>query len=36
MAQALPAKEGLTIQNAYTEMCNASQSVAIVVRNGTA
>ena len=41
MNQALHAEEGslawgLTIQNAYTKMCNGSKSVAIMVRNGTA
>ena len=41
MTQALHAEEGslpqgLMIQNAYTEMCNVSKSVTIVVRNGTA
>ena len=38
MTQALHANEGplaqgLTIQNAYMEMCNSSKSVAIIVRN---
>ena len=38
MTQALCAKDrslpkGLTIQNAYTEMCNGSKNVTIVVRN---
>ena len=28
--------QGLTIQNAYTKMCNGSKSVTIMVRNGTA
>ena len=28
--------QGLTIQNAYTEMCNGSKNVAIVVRNSMA
>ena len=28
--------QGLAIQNAYTEMCNGSKNVAIVVRNSTA
>ena len=41
MTQALCAEEGslpqgLTIQNAYTEMCNGSKSVTVVVRNGMA
>ena len=41
MTQALCAKEGslpqgLMIQNTYTEMCNGSKSVAIMVRHGTA
>ena len=41
MTQALhadegPLPQGLTIQNAYTEMCNGSQNVAIMVRNSTA
>ena len=27
---------GLTIQNAYTELCNGSKNVAVVVRNSTA
>ena len=41
MTKALHAREGslpqgLTIQNAYTKMCNGSKSVAIMVRNGMA
>ena len=41
MTQALHAEEwslpqGLMIQNNYTEMCNGSKSVSIVVRNGMA
>ena len=28
--------QGLTIQNAYTEMCNGSRNVAVVVRNSMA
>ena len=41
MTQALSAEEGalpqgLMVQNAYTEMCNDSKSVAVMVRNGTA
>ena len=41
MTQALCAKEGslpqgLMIQNAYTEMCNGSKSVTVMIRNGTA
>ena len=41
MTQALHAKEGslpqdLIIQNPYTEICNGSKSVTIVVRNGMA
>ena len=27
--------QGLTIQNAYTEMCNGSKNVAVIVRNST-
>ena len=38
MTQALhadegPLPQGLTIQNAYTEMCNGSKNVTIIVRN---
>ena len=41
MTQALHAEEGslpqgLTIQNAYTELCNGSKNVIVVVRNSTA
>ena len=41
MTQALHAEEGslpqgLTIQNAYTEMCNGSKNVTIIVRNSMA
>ena len=41
MTQTLHAKEesllqGLTIQNAYTEMCNGSKGVAVMVRNSLA
>ena len=41
MTQALHAEEGslpqgLMVQNAYTEMCNGSKSVAVMVRNGVA
>ena len=41
MTQALPAEEGLllqglTVQNAYTEMCNGSKSATVMVRNGMA
>ena len=28
-----PLPQGLMIQNAYTEMCNSSKSIAVVVRN---
>ena len=28
--------QGLTIQNAYTEMCNSSKNVSVVVKNSTA
>ena len=31
-----PLPQGLTIQNAYTKMCNGSKNVAIVVRNSMA
>ena len=39
MSQALCAEEGslpqgLMMQNTYTEMCNGSKSVTIMVRNG--
>ena len=31
-----PLPQGLMIQNTYTEMCNGSKNVAIIVRNSTA
>ena len=41
MTQALhadegPLPQGLTVQNAYTKMCNGSKNVAIIMRNSMA